>query len=128
MNHALPGDSRMSSSTAPRDIEALWALAGHRHDVTYTLKVLSPAAPGEPRTVLFQRIGDGAAIEIRAETDASNLLAKLPDFLEAALDLQRSVVPPPEDSDLPSGLSARLAEEARRLRYLVEEDAEARRR
>ena len=60
--------------------------------VTYTIKVLSTGrdARGEPvRTVLFQRTSPGEHLEICAEIDASNLLAGLPDLLEAAFDLQR---------------------------------------
>jgi hypothetical protein len=98
--------------------------------VTYTLKVLAPAASGAAegglRTVLFRRIGDGAAIEIRAETDAPNLLARLPDFLEAALEVQRSIWPRSRVGyELSMGMLSRLAEELSGLRALADEDDEA---
>src|SRR5262245_11853960 len=65
--------------------------------VTYTLKVLS-VTPSETngaplRTVLFQRIGEGEAIEISAEIESPDLLAQLPEFLDAALEIQKALWP-----------------------------------
>src|SRR5262249_13544029 len=84
----------------------------------YTIKVLESrgedAAEGGMRTVLFQRISEGEVIEISAETDAPNLFAKLPELVEAALEIQRAV-------EAPGGAPA-LAEEARRLRFLAGQD------
>jgi hypothetical protein len=83
--------------------------------VTYRLKVLSAVADEngkEVRTVLFQRTSARDSIEISAETDAPNLLAKLPELLEAALEVQRAVIHP--SSSFP-----RLAEESRLVRRLV---------
>jgi len=92
--------------------------------VTYTIKVLSslPAEDGkEVRTVLFSRTSHGESIEISAETDAPNLLARLPDFLDAAMELQRSLWPAQRTiSRLSSSFFPSLAEEARRVRWLAE--------
>src|SRR5256885_1297068 len=81
--------------------------------VTYTIKVL-PTQPGEDgkalRKVLFRRTEGGQSIEISAETDAPNLFAHLPHFLDAAMELQRSRGP---GRSAPCG---RAAEESRRLR------------
>lgn len=101
MNDALQGDAAGSA-------------------VTYTIKVLS-TQPGEGgrelRTVLFRRTSGGESIEISAETDAPNLFARLPDFLDAAMEIQRSrrSAQRPE-SALPSG----FAEESRLLRWLTD--------
>jgi hypothetical protein len=101
----------------------------HRHEphegaVTYTIKVLSslPADDGkEVRTVLFSRTSPGESIEISAETDAPNLLARLPDFLDAAMELQRSLWPAQRTiSRLSSSFFPSLAEESRRVRWLAE--------
>lgn len=92
--------------------------------MTYTLKVISREGDGAAgrglRTVLFQRISAGEAIEISAETDAPNLLEKLPDFIEAALEIQRALgaAPHHEGAALPGGTPV-LAEESRRLRFLT---------
>src|SRR6185295_11933897 len=86
----------------------------------YTLKVLSSDAGDGLRTVLFRRVSDGEAIEISAETDAENLLAKLPEFLEAALEIQRALWPAQRTvSRLPSSFFPRFTEESRRLRRLA---------
>ena len=92
--------------------------------VTYTIKVISSAAGADGRvvrTVLFSRTSHGESIEMSAETDAPNLLAKLPDFLDAAMDLSRSLWPAQRTiSRLPSSFFPRFAEEARLLRWLTE--------
>jgi hypothetical protein len=84
--------------------------------VTYTIKVLS-THEGEDgralRRVLFRRTQGGESIEIRAETDAPNLFAHLPDFLDAAMELQRTLGP---GRPAPG---ARSEEESRRLRWLT---------
>src|SRR6185295_1430096 len=86
----------------------------------YTLKVLSSDAGDGLRTVLFRRVSDGEAIEISAETDAENLLAKLPEFLEAALEIQRALWPAQRTvSRLPSSFFPRFTEESRRVRRLA---------
>ena len=129
MNQALSSDVRR---VGPLPREAPLADA-----ITYTIKVLSsaPAADGrEVRTVLFSRTSQGETIEISAETDAQNLLAKLPDFLDAAMEIQRSLWPAQRTiSQLPSSHFPRLAEESRLLRFLAdgapgEEHAEIERR
>lgn len=92
-------------------------------DVTYTLKVISNDAEGGLRTVLFRRVSDGEAIEISAQTDAENLLAKLPEFLEAALEIQRALWPAQRTvSRLPSSFFPRFTEESRRVRRLAAPD------
>ncbi len=89
---------------------------------TYTLKVLS-TSPGEARrTVLFRRVGDGEAIEISAETDSPNLLAELPAFMDAALEIQRALWPAQRTvSRMPSSFFPLLAEHARLFRTLAAE-------
>ncbi|APR76619.1 Hypothetical protein A7982_01966 [Minicystis rosea] len=115
MNQALSSDLRKADvrrAETPADA------------ITYTIKVLSsaPAANGhEVRTVLFSRTSQGETIEISAETDAHNLLAKLPDFLDAAMEIQRSLWPAQRTiSQLRSSHFPRLAEESRLLRWLAE--------
>jgi hypothetical protein len=85
--------------------------------VTYTIKVLS-THPGEDgkalRRVLFRRTEGAESIEISAETDAPNLFAHLPDFLDAAMAVQRSL------GSAPRAPCTRAAEESRRLRWLTE--------
>jgi hypothetical protein len=97
--------------------------------VTYSIRVISsePAPDGRVvRTVLFRRTSRGESIEMSAETDADNLLAKLPDFLDAAMDLSRSLWPAQRAiSRLPSGFFPRFAEESRRLRWLTASGAGA---
>lgn len=92
--------------------------------VTYTIRVISSVPAGDGRvvrTVLFSRTSRGESIEMSAETDAENLLAKLPDFLDAAMDLSRSLWPAQRAiSRLPSSFFPRFAEESRRLRWLTE--------
>jgi hypothetical protein len=81
--------------------------------VIYRIKVLSTSAgpSGKPvRTVLFQRTSPGEHLVISAEIDGPNLLAGLPDLLEAALDVQRRGL---------SRVHAPHAEEARRVRRLA---------
>jgi hypothetical protein len=120
----------LSSIPGPRSsrTEKL-ANEGARTEVVYTFKVLSRPLEAGPRTVLFRRVGDGEAIEIRAETSAPNLLATLPDFLEAALDLRRRLTDAaPARAAAEDSLAARLAEEAGRLRVLADDgDVPARR-
>jgi hypothetical protein len=92
--------------------------------VTYTIKVLSSETGDdgrEARRVLFSRTAHGETIEISAETDAFNLLARLPDFLEAAMEIQRSLWPAQRAiTRLPSSFFPRLADEARLVRWLAE--------
>jgi hypothetical protein len=97
--------------------------------VTYTIRVLSslPDEDGRPvRRVLFSRTAGGEMIEIHAETDAANLLAELPDLLDAAMAVQASL-PPAARAPRRPGHAARLAEESRRLRQLAQGDAPRRR-
>jgi len=88
--------------------------------VTYHLKVLSDGADGGRRTVLFQRIAGDGSIEISAETCAPNLLADLPEFLDAALALQKAISasPGPAARPSPSALP-RFTEESQRMRLLT---------
>lgn len=91
--------------------------------VTYTLKVLSSGRDpqgNEVRTVLFQRASAREAIEISVETDAHNLLAEIPDLLEAALQLQGSLRPAGRTT-LPATLPL-LGDESRLVRRLAEGD------
>lgn len=96
----------------------------HASEVTYTIRVLSTARNDDGRevkTVLFSRTSNGETIEISAETDAQNVLAKLPDLLDAAMELQRSLWPAQRTiSRLPSSFFPRLAEESRLLRHLTD--------
>jgi len=122
MNQALSSDVR-KVDPIPQDT------AGGA--VTYTIKVLS-SVPGEDgheaRRVLFSRTSLGETIEISAETDARNLLAKLPDFLDAAMEIQRSLWPAQRTiSRLPSSFFPRLADESRLLRWLADGAPEAER-
>lgn len=90
-------------------------------DVTYTFKVLSTGsgeseAAGALRTVLFQRIRGGEAIEISAETDAPNLFEQLPEFIEAAIEVQRLLGLAQGHEEAPLSEGAELAEHERVLR------------
>jgi hypothetical protein len=100
----------------------------HFGPVTYTIQVLSsePGAGGrELRTVLFRRTSSDESIEISAETDAPNLLAKLPDLLDAALEIQRALWPAQRTvSKLSSSFFPLLAEESRLVRLLTTPDAQ----
>jgi len=87
--------------------------------VTYTIKVLSAEREGGVRTVLFRRVSAGETIEFSAETDAVNLLAELPGFVDAALKMQRALRPAPV-SRLPPGFFPRFAEESRLIRRLTQ--------
>ena len=88
--------------------------------VTYTLKVLSTTPDEERRTVLFQRLGEGETIEISAEIDSPNLLSRLPEFLDAALEIQKALWPAQRTvSKLPSSFFPRIAAESRLLRSLA---------
>ena len=96
--------------------------------VTYAIKVLSQG-PGEDgratRTVLFRRTSGGDSIEISAETEGHDLLARLPDLIEAALSLQRALWPAQRTvGALPASFFPLIAEEARLVRRLVEGDGE----
>lgn len=97
MDDALPSEPRMIENL-PRRAKRLTRVTSAPDlaspDVTYTFKVLSAGAgegeaAGAFRTVLFQRISGGEAIEISAETDAPNLFEQLPEFIEAAIEVQR---------------------------------------
>lgn len=120
MKNALSSVPRPRSSRAEK-----LASEGVRAEVVYTFKVLSRPLEAGPRTVLFRRVGDGEAIEIRAETSSPNLLATLPDFLEAALDVRRRLVDEaPPRAAAEDALEARLSEEAQRLRVLADDGDE----
>lgn len=89
--------------------------------MTYTLRVISGERDAL-RTVLFQRLTDGESIEISAETDEQNLLAKLPEFLDAALEIQRALWPAQRVlSKVPSSFFPLLAEESRLVQSLTEQ-------
>jgi hypothetical protein len=91
----------------------------NRTAVTYTIKVLSEGSATR-RKVLFRRTSGGQSIEISAETDAPNLLAALPQLLEAALETQRALWPRQQTAaNLPAGFFPRFADEVRRLRWLT---------
>ena len=89
---------------------------------TFTIRVLGSHRREngrEIRTVLFSRTSHGETIEISAETDSPNLVAKLPDFLDAAMDLQRKLAQR-RSSSLPSSFFPRFADESRLLRFLTD--------
>ena len=90
MTHALHGEALTSPRNKPAKNRS-----SDTDDapVTYTLKVLSTTPDDERRTVLFQRLGEGETIEISAEIDSPNLLARLPEFLDAALEIQKALWP-----------------------------------
>jgi hypothetical protein len=115
MNQALFSSARTVSVPRPTP---------HAAEVTYTIRVLSTEKKDDGRevkTVLFSRTSNGETIEISAETDSPNLLAKLPDLLDAAMDLQRSLWPAQRTiSRLPSSFFPKLAEESRLLRHLTD--------
>jgi hypothetical protein len=67
--------------------------------------------------VLFQRRGAGDAIEISAETDAPNLLAQLPDLLDAAFSVERALG---RDTEARPSSFPSFPEESRLLRRLTE--------
>jgi hypothetical protein len=127
MNDIVSADVRRSGDAvsgtplhAPRAEEGQGGLG----PVTYAIKVLSQG-PGEGgralRTVLFRRTSVGDSIEISAETDARDLLAELPDLLDAALSLQRALWPAQRTvGGLPVSFFPLLAEEARLVRRLFE--------
>jgi hypothetical protein len=124
MTNALHSEPGKTQRTAPRARPFAGAPGGRSTEVTYTLKVISSAGEGADggglRTVLFQRISDGEAIEISAETDAPNLLSKLPEFVEAALEIQRALgATSHHEETAPPGGTLVLAEESRRLRFLT---------
>jgi hypothetical protein len=124
MKKALDGEVAAAPGIAPRTPASEGAPGAAGAEVTYTLKVLSSDAGDGLRTVLFQRISDGESIEISAQTDAENLLSKLPEFLEAALEIRRALWPAQRTvSRLPSSFFPLLTEESGRLRRLC--DAEA---
>ncbi len=126
MTDTLEGDVRATEDTVSEFILHAGPGPDRPGPVTYTIKVLSDGAgedAGGMRTVLFRRTSAGESIEISAETDAPNLLAKLPDLLEAALSIQRALWPAQRTiSGLRSGFFPRLAEESRRVRWLTEGD------
>jgi hypothetical protein len=93
---------------------------GSKSSVTYTLKVLSTTPDSGLRTVLFQRLGEGEAIEISAEIDSPDLLSRLPEFLDAAIEIQKALWPAQRTvSRLPSSFFPRIAAESRLLRSLA---------
>ena len=115
MTDALLGDVHALEETVSES-----TLHGGKGPVTYTIKVLSAArGSGEDarRTVLFRRTMGGESIELSAETCAQNLLAELPFFLEAALEIQRASSPFPPRR--PPGSLPHEAEASRLLRWLT---------
>jgi hypothetical protein len=98
MSDALQSEPGMIKRTPRRARPSTSAPDLPSPEVTYTFKVLSTAADeggagGALRTVLFQRISGGEAIEISAETYAENLFEQLPAFIEAAIEVQRVLGP-----------------------------------
>jgi hypothetical protein len=119
MTHALHGDASTDGRNKPAKSRGSDASEASKSSVTYTLKVLSTTPGDERRTVLFQRLGEGEAIEISAEIDSPNLLARLPEFLDAALEIQKALWPAQRTvSRLPSSFFPRIAAESRLLRSL----------
>ena len=120
MTHALHGDAGTSPRNQPANPRSAEAGEAPVPPVTYTLKVLSTTPDNERRTVLFQRLGVSEAIEISAEIDSPNLLARLPEFLDAALEIQKALWPAQRTvSKLPSSFFPRIAAESRLLRSLT---------
>ena len=98
--------------------ESLPSLPDRFGPVTYTLKVVRTGrGDAARRTVLFQRRGAGDAIEISAETDAPNLLAQLPDLLDAAFSVERALG---RDTEARPSSFPSFPEESRLLRRLTE--------
>jgi hypothetical protein len=123
MNHPLGSDVHPIEEAVSETTNV--PPAGPRGSVTYTLKVLSARrdAEGNPvRTVLFQRASAGEAIEISAETDAPNLLAEIPELLEAALQIQRTLRLESGGVSPLASVVPVLAEESRLVRRLAEGD------
>ena len=129
MNDALHTEPRRVERTSRRAKPSTSSLDLPSTDVTYTFKVLSTAegerGTGALRTVLFQRISGGEAIEIRAETSAEDLFAELPAFIEAALEVQRALGPGRRRDGEPSQEGALTRREQERILRLfsVEESA-----
>jgi len=120
MTQALHGDAGTSPRNKPAKPRSAEASEAPVSPVTYTLKVLSTTPDNERRTVLFQRLGVSEAIEISAEIDSPNLLARLPEFLDAALEIQKALWPAQRTvSKLPSSFFPRIAAESRLLRSLT---------
>ncbi len=120
MTQALQGDAGTNPRNQPAKPRSAEASEAPLSPVTYTLKVLSTTPDNERRTVLFQRLGAGEAIEISAEVDSPNLLARLPEFLDAALEIQKALWPAQRTvSKLPSSFFPRIAAESRLLRSLT---------
>jgi hypothetical protein len=120
MPHALHGDAEPSPRNQPAKPRSADASEAPASPVTYTLKVLSTTPDNERRTVLFQRLGAREAIEISAEIDSPDLLARLPEFLDAALEIQKALWPAQRTvSKLPSSFFPRIAAESRLLRSLT---------
>jgi hypothetical protein len=119
MTQALHGEAFTRHRNKPAKGRDETAAEASKSSVTYTLKVLSTTPDDARRTVLFQRLGEGEAIEISAEIDSPNLLARLPDFLDAALEIQKALWPAQRTvSSLPSSFFPRIAAESRLLRSL----------
>ncbi len=111
MTDALAGD-------LPESLPSLSASPDRFGPVTYTLKVVRTGRGNAARrTVLFQRRGAGDAIEISAETDAPNLLAQLPDLLDAAFSVERALG---RDAEARPSSFPSFPEESRLLRRLTE--------
>jgi hypothetical protein len=108
---ATEGDRHESRSSLPASPDGFG-------QVTYTLKVVrTGTGDAARRTVLFQRRGAGDAIEISAETDAPNLLALLPDLLDAAFSVERALG---RDTEARPSSFPSFPEESRLLRRLTE--------
>jgi hypothetical protein len=122
MNDALHTEPRRSERPSRRAKPPTSAPDLPSSDVTYTFKVLSASAgeqgAGVLRTVLFQRISGGEAIEISAETSAENLFAELPAFIEAALEVQRALGPGRGRDGAPSQEEALTRREQERVLHL----------
>lgn len=120
MTHVLHGEAPANRRNKPASARRPGDGGAPSSPVTYTLKVLSTTPGDERRTVLFQRLGEGEAIEISAEVDTPNLLARLPEFLDAALEIQKALWPAQRTvSRLPSSFFPRIAAESRLLRELA---------
>jgi len=120
MTHAPHGEASTEGRNQPAKSRGGDVGEGSKSSVTYTLKVLSTTPDSALRTVLFQRLGEGEAIEISAEIDSPNLLARLPEFLDAAIEIQKALWPAQRTvSRLPSSFFPRIAAESRLLRSLA---------
>ena len=120
MTQALHGEASSEGRDRSATIRGGDVGEGSKSSVMYTLKVLSTTPDSGLRTVLFQRLGEGEAIEISAEIDSPDLLSRLPEFLDAAIEIQKALWPAQRTvSRLPSSFFPRIAAESRLLRSLA---------